>query len=38
MDDKRISSSIGVDDGRWTYTVGPLPAVATGIVVKVVVV
>ena len=36
-DPERISSSvsISVDDGRWTYTVGPLAAVAIGVVVVV---
>ena len=37
-DPERISSSvsISVDDGRWTYTIGPLAAVVIGVVVVVV--
>ena len=35
MDSERIGISIGVDDGRWTYTVGPLAAVAIDVVVGV---
>jgi len=30
---ERIGISTGADDDRWTYTVGPLAAVATGEVV-----
>ena len=33
MDSERIRISTGVDDGRWTYTVWPLVAVAIGVVV-----
>jgi len=32
-DSERSSSSISVDDGRWTYPVGPLAIGAIGLVV-----
>ena len=35
MDTERSSISIGVDDGRWTYTVRPFGALANGVVVVV---
>ena len=32
MDTERINIIIGVDDGRWTYIVGPSAAVTIGVV------